>query len=328
MNRRPHRTVSGRSRPKTVANQLFPGKHRPRASRSMPIQMRCMTIAPRHPRANDQRKRPANADLFWYRGAEIRTRDLTDPNGARYQAAPRPDARAVSHTTRRPGALSVRAAVPAADRRDPRRARPAARAGALRGLLRQRPAGARAGAVQTIATGVSANAELFELAAREQAELLLVHHGLFWGAGVAVDRRAAQAPPADPVRRGHRARRLPPAARRASASSATTRCSRAALGAARARAVRPAPRPADRLHRELPRRRAARGGAVRARARGHRSASRSCSTRDRSACARVAIVSGAGADYIAEAARPAPTRCSRASRPSARWRRRARRACT
>src|SRR6202042_692910 len=32
-----------------------------------------------------------------YRGAEIRTRDLTDPNGARYQAAPRPDARAVSH---------------------------------------------------------------------------------------------------------------------------------------------------------------------------------------------------------------------------------------
>ncbi len=42
--------------------------------------------------------------------------------------------------------------------------------------------------VQTIATGVSAHAELFELAAREHAELLLVHHGLFWGAGVrAVD---------------------------------------------------------------------------------------------------------------------------------------------
>ncbi len=38
--------------------------------------------------------------------------------------------------------------------------------------------------VQTIATGVSAHAELFELAAREQAQLLLVHHGLFWGAGV------------------------------------------------------------------------------------------------------------------------------------------------
>jgi dinuclear metal center YbgI/SA1388 family protein len=39
--------------------------------------------------------------------------------------------------------------------------------------------------VQTIATGVSAHAELFELAAAEQAQLLLVHHGLFWGSGVA-----------------------------------------------------------------------------------------------------------------------------------------------
>jgi dinuclear metal center YbgI/SA1388 family protein len=38
--------------------------------------------------------------------------------------------------------------------------------------------------VRTIATGVSAHAELFELAAGEHAELLLVHHGLFWGSGV------------------------------------------------------------------------------------------------------------------------------------------------
>jgi dinuclear metal center YbgI/SA1388 family protein len=38
--------------------------------------------------------------------------------------------------------------------------------------------------VQTIATGVSAHAELFELTAREGAQLLLVHHGLFWGSGV------------------------------------------------------------------------------------------------------------------------------------------------
>lgn len=38
--------------------------------------------------------------------------------------------------------------------------------------------------VHTIATGVSAHAELFELAAQERAELLLVHHGLFWGPGV------------------------------------------------------------------------------------------------------------------------------------------------
>ena len=35
----------------------------------------------------------------------------------------------------------------------------------------------------TIATGVSASAELFELAARERAGLLIVHHGLFWGDG-------------------------------------------------------------------------------------------------------------------------------------------------
>jgi dinuclear metal center YbgI/SA1388 family protein len=35
--------------------------------------------------------------------------------------------------------------------------------------------------VQTIATGVSASAELFGLAARERADLLIVHHGLFWG---------------------------------------------------------------------------------------------------------------------------------------------------
>jgi dinuclear metal center YbgI/SA1388 family protein len=40
--------------------------------------------------------------------------------------------------------------------------------------------------VATVATGVSAHAELFELAASERAELLLVHHGLFWGSGVRV----------------------------------------------------------------------------------------------------------------------------------------------
>jgi dinuclear metal center YbgI/SA1388 family protein len=39
--------------------------------------------------------------------------------------------------------------------------------------------------VRTLASGVSAHAELFELAAAEGADLLLVHHGLFWGAGVA-----------------------------------------------------------------------------------------------------------------------------------------------
>jgi dinuclear metal center YbgI/SA1388 family protein len=40
-----------------------------------------------------------------------------------------------------------------------------------------------AAAVETVATGVSAHLELFELAAAEQAQLLVVHHGLFWGTG-------------------------------------------------------------------------------------------------------------------------------------------------
>jgi dinuclear metal center YbgI/SA1388 family protein len=35
--------------------------------------------------------------------------------------------------------------------------------------------------VDTVATGVSANLELFERAAVEKAQLLIVHHGLFWG---------------------------------------------------------------------------------------------------------------------------------------------------
>jgi dinuclear metal center YbgI/SA1388 family protein len=37
--------------------------------------------------------------------------------------------------------------------------------------------------VASVATGVSAHLELFELAAAEQADLLLVHHGIFWGQG-------------------------------------------------------------------------------------------------------------------------------------------------
>jgi dinuclear metal center YbgI/SA1388 family protein len=38
--------------------------------------------------------------------------------------------------------------------------------------------------IETVATGVSAQAELFEKAATEGAQLLLVHHGLFWGDGI------------------------------------------------------------------------------------------------------------------------------------------------
>lgn len=47
---------------------------------------------------------------------------------------------------------------------------------------------AGASRVETIATGVSAHAELFELAAAESTDLLLVHHGLFWGSSpMAID---------------------------------------------------------------------------------------------------------------------------------------------
>jgi dinuclear metal center YbgI/SA1388 family protein len=38
--------------------------------------------------------------------------------------------------------------------------------------------------VTTVATGVSAHLELFELAAAEHAQLLLVHHGIFWGSPI------------------------------------------------------------------------------------------------------------------------------------------------
>jgi dinuclear metal center YbgI/SA1388 family protein len=38
--------------------------------------------------------------------------------------------------------------------------------------------------VTTVATGVSAHLELFERAAAEQAQLLLVHHGIFWGSNI------------------------------------------------------------------------------------------------------------------------------------------------
>jgi dinuclear metal center YbgI/SA1388 family protein len=51
-------------------------------------------------------------------------------------------------------------------------------------------------AVATLASGVSAHAELFELAAAEHADLVLVHHGIFWDAqpraiDVALRRRLA-----------------------------------------------------------------------------------------------------------------------------------------
>ena len=120
------------------------------------------------------------------------------------------------------------------------------------------------------------------------------------------DRRRAEAPPADPVRRGHRARRLPPAARRPPGA----RQQRAARPRARRRATlepfalhRGQPigfiaTPARRGHR--PRR-----SCSRAVQRAHRARAARVRRRARRGCSRLAIVSGAGADYIADAAAPA-----------------------
>ena len=46
--------------------------------------------------------------------------------------------------------------------------------------------------VATLATGVSAHMELFERAREENAELILTHHGIFWGTGPAAPIDAAQ----------------------------------------------------------------------------------------------------------------------------------------
>jgi dinuclear metal center YbgI/SA1388 family protein len=43
--------------------------------------------------------------------------------------------------------------------------------------------------IRTVVTGVSASAELFERAAELDADLVLVHHGLFWGATGPLDAR-------------------------------------------------------------------------------------------------------------------------------------------
>jgi dinuclear metal center YbgI/SA1388 family protein len=44
-------------------------------------------------------------------------------------------------------------------------------------------------AISTVVTGVSASSELFERAAEHGAGLVLVHHGLFWGATGPIDER-------------------------------------------------------------------------------------------------------------------------------------------
>jgi dinuclear metal center YbgI/SA1388 family protein len=132
-----------------------------------------------------------------YRGARIRTGDLADPNGARYQAAPRPDA---ALSIPQPGSGVGATHAPRGRRQGSRRPRsrygrpmPCQLKDAVAELDRlleperfadycpnglQVPGRAD---VRKVVTGVSANLELFERAASWGADLVVVHHGLFWG---------------------------------------------------------------------------------------------------------------------------------------------------
>ena len=157
---------------------------------------------------------------------------------------------------------------------------------------------------------------------RAGADLLLVHHGLFWGSGRPGDRRDAHAPPEDPLRRGHRAGRLPPAARRAPRARQQR--------AARARARR-------RAHAAVRRRTAARrsassralpgdGGVDAAElfARVEQVTDARAARARRRAAARAAPGDRLGRRLglsPRRPPRPARRRCSRASPPSASWRR-------
>ncbi len=120
------------------------------------------------------------------RGAQIRTGDLSDPNGARYQAAPHPERGKGSGWARRRG--RNRRVGPGGRRL----ARMAARdeivayADALLEVEKWPefgPPGLQvvgADAVTTLACGVSSSLDLFSRARDLGAELVLVHHGLFW----------------------------------------------------------------------------------------------------------------------------------------------------
>ena len=115
----------------------------------------------------------------WNRGARIRTADLSDPNGARYQAAPHPerskgsDNRPLAHRDE-----IIRHANELLDvDRFPEYGTPG-----LQVL--------GADEVSKLACGVSSSRELFERAAAAGAQLVLVHHGLFWrNEPVWIDRR-------------------------------------------------------------------------------------------------------------------------------------------
>ena len=139
------------------------------------------------------------------RGARIRTGDLSDPNGARYQAAPHPE-RSKGSDNR-----------PLAHRDEIIR-----HANELLEIDRFPEYGTPglqvvgADDVSKIACGVSSSRELFERAAAAGAQLVIVHHGMFWRNEPRLDRPAPARPARGAVRGGPQPRRLPPRARRAS----------------------------------------------------------------------------------------------------------------
>ena len=209
------------------------------------------------------------------------------------------------------------------------RDRPAARARALRGLRPQRPAGAgsRPGADGRDAASPRTPSCSSWRRARAR-ELLLVHHGLFWGSGCGrstplLKRRLKLLFDADIALAAYH---LPLDAHPELGNNALLA---RALGADElSRSPSTTGEPIGFIAQPPRRRRPDRRARSRASARS-RHASRSSSTPARPACGALAIVSGAGADYLDEAARgSARRRCSPARRPSARWRRPARRACT
>ncbi len=126
-------------------------------------------------------KGPADAGPPEYRGARIRTGDLADPNGARYQAAPRPDD---------PPSIPQ---PPASRGRGQAYSNAVA---ALEEILAELdrllepnafddhcPNGLQVQGrdeVHMVVTGVSANVALFERAVDHRADLVIAHHGLFW----------------------------------------------------------------------------------------------------------------------------------------------------
>ena len=69
--------------------------------------------------------------------------------------------------------------------------------------------------VEQVVTAVSAAPGAVRAGRRAGAQLVLCHHGIFWGGSARPDRRADEAPAEDAVRRRPVAGRLPPAARRA-----------------------------------------------------------------------------------------------------------------